>query len=283
MRTLLDSILKNAGNLDRLEKEFIKFTYETSSPTNDEELIEYLKKSFEISEKAHVLKNEIRTDLRDVDNIEIYDPKVIEVLDKVQRGGKFYSIAFYEMLAEKWNKIAETQSDKWNISTSDYLFYEKQDEIWDDFHGTYSAIEYYCAKIKIGSIVSSSKVPNNILSYFDELREIFAFGQYRASIALCRTLIEMSLSDKLQKRGAFRKGNQKITNINVAKESSLNRFIFLSKRSGIFSQKLADMAHQIRKQSNEILHAKNNALKPDEKLTFGIIFDTVILLEHLYR
>ena len=63
---------------------------------------------------------------------------------------------------------------------------------------------YYLAQITIGPIISSFKIPSYLLSYFNEIKETYAFGKYRASVALCRALLEMALYRKLKAKGAFR-------------------------------------------------------------------------------
>jgi len=63
------------------------------------------------------------------------------------------------------------------------------------------------------------------LSYFNELKESYAFGQYKASTALCRSLLEIALYEKLKARGVFKNKNPKVTNIDVTKEDNLCRYI----------------------------------------------------------
>ena len=147
----------------------------------------------------------------------------------------------------------------------------------------FGIIDYYYRKLKIGPIVSSSTLPQNILSYFNEIRETYAFGQYRSSIALCRALLEMTLLDKLKKLKVFADRNSNVISIDVAKEDNLFQYIKLAKWKRILDRKMINSAHEIRMISNKILHRKDESIKPTEKTAFKIISETVMLIETMYR
>ena len=282
MVTYEESILENTRKLNQLEKDFLKFTYESKTPQNKEELDSYFKQAALLSIDAFEVRNKILADFHDITNLTIHDPSVVITLDKIRNNDHFCSISFYEGLADLFNRNTEDQREKWDISIEEYL-HTTFDELFDDFHSGFSVYGYYTAKMKIGPIITSFHVPQNILGYFDEIKETFAFGQYRSTIALCRALLEMTLFDKLNRLKVFKSSNPKITSIDEAKKDNLYEYIHLAKWKRIINHNDVEAAHRVRKSSNGILHIKDRESKPTEKVTFEIIFDTVKLIESLYR
>jgi len=275
-------VLGNARKLEKLEKEFLKFTYETSKPKSSEELTAFLGESIRIASEAFAARNEILDDFKDVTELRIIDKQVLKVLDNVRRCDKFYSIAFHENIGEMLNAKTENETDKISITIEDVL-HDKFHDLFSEFHSWFDLIGYYFNRIQIGPIISSSKVPSYLLSYFDELKESYAFGQYKASTALCRTLIEIALYEKLKAKGAFKNKDPKVININVAKEDNLNRYINMAKWEKILSEFSADAAHKIRLTANDVLHVKEAPRKLDQKFVFDTIISTVNIVEELYR
>lgn len=275
-------ILDNVRKLDRLEKEFLKFNYEITKPRNPEELTAFLRELIRTATEAFNAKNNILDDFKDLNELSIQDRQALQMLDSIRRGDKFYSIAFYENIGEMVNADAESRANEIATSVQDIL-YDKFDDLFSDFHSWFDVTSYYFAKIKIGPIISSFKVPSYLLSYFKEIKETYAFGQYRASVALCRALLEMALYRKLKAKGAFRDKDPKVTSIDVAREDNLNRYINMAKWEKIFSKDSQDIAHGIRKTANDVLHIRDVEKQLDHKIVVDTIFATLRLLEELYR
>ncbi len=275
-------VLENVRKLEKLEKEFLKFTYETSKPQTAEELTAFLGEAMRTAAEAFTAKNEILEDFKDITELRIQDRQALRLLDGIRKGDKFYSIAFHENVGEMLNAKTESRSDQIATSLHDILF-DKFDDLFSDFHSWFDVLGYYSSKIVIGPIISSSKVPSHLLSYFEELKETYAFGQYRASIALCRALLEMALYRKLKARGAFKDKDPKVTNIDVAREDNLNRYINMAKWEKVLSKDSHDMAHGIRKTANDVLHTKDAEKPLDHKVVVDTIFATIRILEELYR
>jgi hypothetical protein len=275
-------VLKNVRKFERLEKEFLKFTYETSKPQSPEELSAFLGEMMKTAVEAFTAKNEILEDFKDVTELRIQDRQALRLLDSIRRDDKFYSIAFYENVGKMLNTKAKNRTDEIAMSIRDILS-DKFDDLFSDFHSWFDVTGYYFAKIKIGPIISSFKVPSYLLSYFEELKETYAFGQYRASVALCRALLEMALYRKLKARGAFKDKEPKFTSINVAREDNLNRYINMAKWEKILSKGSLDIAHGIRKTANDVLHSKDAEKQFDHKVVTDTIFGTLRILEELYR
>lgn len=273
-------VLQNVRRFEQLEKDFLKFTYETSKPSNGDEIGTFLGEALRIATEAFTVKNEILDDFHDVTELRIHDRHALRLLDSIRHGDKFYSVAFYETMAEMIN----AGNDNVFVPTSLHDVLElKLHELFSDFDSWFDLIGYYFNKIRIGPIISSSKVPDRLLAYFDELRETFAFGQYRSSIVLCRALLEMALYEKLKAKGAFKNKDPKVIQIDVAKEDNLNRYINMAKWEHVMQTGSCDMAHEVRKTANAVLHAKDSEKALNPKDAMEVIFKTLKIIEHLYR
>lgn len=284
MFPLEENILNNVRALNKIEKSFIRFTYEAKKPTNEKEFEEFISEAIDQSFEAFNIRNQIVDNLSAVSELRIIDNDIMRTIDKIKQDDKFYSIAFYETIAELLNKDIHDMDEQYAIDIGDYL-YKRFNKLFDNFHIWFDIHDYYYKKLKIGTIVSSKKVPNNIVNYFKELKEAYSFSRYIASVALCRAMLEMVLYDRLSRRKIFGKDSKNIT-IDVAKEDNLNRYINLAKWNNIMNTKDCDAAHKIRMSANSILHPKDNFNKLDqldEKDTFDIIFQTIQLIEKLYR
>ena len=275
-------ILDNVRKLELLEREFKKFNYETATPRNSDESISFLREIIRIAGEAFTTRNKILEDFKDVTELNIQDKQALGLLDSVRRNDKLYSIAFYENVGGIINADAENQENKMPTSIEDILN-DKFEDIFSDFHSWFDVTSYYLAQITIGPIISSFKIPSYLLSYFSEIKEAYAFGKYRASVALCRALLEMALYRKLKAKGAFRDKDPKVTSINVAREDNLNRYINMAKWEKILSKDSLDLAHQIRKTANSVLHIKDSEQQLDKKIVVDSIFATLRILEGLYR
>ncbi len=275
-------ILDNVRKLELLEREFKKFNYETATPRNSDESISFLREIIRIAGEAFTTRNKILEDFKDVTELNIQDKQALGLLDSVRRNDKLYSIAFYENVGGIINADAENQENKMPTSIEDILN-DKFEDIFSDFHSWFDVTSYYLAQITIGPIISSFKIPSYLLSYFTEIKETYAFGKYRASVALCRALLEMALYRKLKAKGAFRDKDPKVTGINVAREDNLNRYINMAKWEKVLSKDSLDLAHQIRKTANGVLHIKDSEKQLNKKIVVDTIFATLRILEGLYR
>jgi len=283
MDAIEKAILSSARKLELLEREYLKYSYECKKPENEEELENFLKNSIQLAQEAYTIKNEIKFELSKITDLAVYDPKVLRTIDKIRNNEKFYSISFYENIAELLNKNIENLNEQLSISTREFLLFEKNDELFSDFHTWFDVYSYYSYKMEIGAIISSAIVPKKISPYFNEIREAYAFGQLRASLALCRALLEMVLYDKLDRIGAFKNKPKQPRDISPEKEGNLYRYIIDAKARKLISSNDATTAHKVRDFCNQILHLKKNNIAPGSSETYRIIVDTVSVIESVYR
>ncbi len=278
-------LIEAVRKFEALEKNFLKYTYETEKPLTDESKRQFIEQAFHIAEQAYRVKQEILESFGQISDVRVSDQSVQRVLEKIRTDEQFYSISFYEGMVEILHKDIDNEEhlpDTGDVITD--LIDKKWDSLFDDFISRFSINDYYYAKMRIGPIISSFKVPKNLIVYFDEIRETFAFGQYRATIALCRALLEMCLYQKLKAKGAFvDRGTTKVVPIENAKKDSLFKYINMAQRHRLLSQNEAGTAHLIRDNANKVLHVKEEPIEPREADTIDIILNTMSILQKLYR
>lgn len=264
----------------KIEQKFIKFTYETKTPRNKEESEQFINKSIELAFDAVKKRNLILGKMHDVNDIQVNDPEVKIIIEKLRKGERFESLAFAKNLASVLNKDIDNYYEKIKTELKDY-FVDKFDELWEDFHSWFYIPDYFYRKAQIGAIITSSKLPSNIVQYFDEIKEAYAFGLDKSCISLSRTLLEIALHDKLKKKGLFKPS--KTISINIAKEDSLHKYINVARKEELLSNKAKELAMEIKKKGNNVLHIKDTQDFSVRGLALKTIKDTVELIEYLYR
>ena len=280
MNTYENRILNSARKLYHLEKEYLRRSYELPTPKDKEEFFEYVNKLWELGSDAFDIKNEILSIFPEVTNLQIHDDSVRKILNKIRDKEVFYSISFFE----NWSKELEKQSGKNFDFAIDYIqFIETKYDDWhDDFYQRFHLTSYYKAIIEIGPIISASYIPDEAQSYFDEIRETYAIGFNYSAIALCRSVMEMCLFDKLQKNGFFKQSM--IIKLNAEREDKLHYLINNAKKERILDDRTRETAHEIRIKANCILHAKKRDKQdyPNKLDTMQIITSTIRVIEKIY-
>ena len=282
-----ENLIENARKLDQLERQFRKFTYETKSPSCEEELKQFISETCRLALDALRARDIILENFLEENEVITQDKRVLDVLDRVRNDGKFFSIEFFKSLAKTgadagWIKVFESIGS--NLDTAiENIIDVISGELFEEFHADFSWGDYIANKIRVGPIISSQIVPDYIINYFEEVKESFACSQYRASIALCRSLLEILLYKKLKAKGAFRNKDPKLINIDVAKQDNLLKYIYDAKLMKILERADCDIAHKVRKTANLILHPKDDMPQATREETLRIISDTMYLIEKLYR
>ncbi|RJQ78950.1 MAG: DUF4145 domain-containing protein [Desulfobacteraceae bacterium] len=276
--------LEQIREFQRLEKEFIKLTYEAKKPAGKEESSQFMNIAIELAFGAIEKRNEILGEMHDVSEIQIIDPEARNIIDKLRKKVNFETLNFAENLAAIINKNIDTDSKKVRIEIEEY-FNDNFDELWDDFFSWFYIPSYYARKAQVGAIITSSKLPHNVIVYFEEIKEAFAFGLDKAGISLSRALLELALREKLRSKGYFIKSsNKRMSNvINLSEEDPLTRFISVARNSKLLSDGHKKLANEIRERGNNVLHIKEIPGYSFRGLALKTIKDTVEIIEYLYR
>lgn len=282
MECIKEKIVENARRLKKLEKDFLRFTFESKSPETSEERKNYFSSAIKLAAEAAGLENEIILAFEGSPNLRIIDSEVKDVLSKIRRRkNEFYSIRWYKSVLEQQN-IGKAEEDKFPITLTDLIF-SKFDDYLEDFHSWFDLSGFYERRIKIGPIISSSDLPENMEQYFSEIKMAYAYRLYKSCTALCRALLEMALFEKLKRKGLLKETDQRVTDIYVVKQDKLNNLIWLAFVNGLLPREKKERAHKIQLKANKILHLKSDGARIPEQDAFEIICDTVDVLEHLYK
>ena len=234
----------------KIETEFLKFTYETKSPVNEDESNAFFERIFQLAFDTVSLKNQILGEMHDVSDLQMIDAKTEALSDKIETDLRSY-------------------------------FIDRVEDFQDDFHSGFYIPDYYFRKAQVGAIITSAKVPKNITRYFDEIKEAFAFGLDRSGISLSRTLLEIGLHDKLKKKGHFK--SNRVIQFDPSREDQLSRYIYLSYQCGLLNKALKESSNEIRKTANNVLHIKDTEEFSVRGRALKTISDTIEIIEFLYK
>lgn len=280
MNKVEKEILENIRKLKKFESDFLKMEYELNTPTDKEDFLPYFKNKLNLSSEAYKLRHKICFDSQDIDILQISDDDAKKVLRLIRGDNdKFYSVSFYKNLLVSLNKDAK-ESDQLPTDLYDQLV---DDDRLLDFHSWFDMIGFYIRRIKVGPIIASSQISEKVRDYFHEIRQTYAFRQFRSSVALCRSLLEMTLFDKLKRRKLLPSKNYTAVSIKDYTDELLIRLISIAKRENIITESLCDKSHDIRKIANKILHAKEEVIKLSENEVLKVIHDTIEVVEYLHR
>jgi hypothetical protein len=281
MHDVTQRIIEKCRELDRIDRECIELSYESSKPQNEEQFIDYLSELMGISARAFELKNEIQMFLREADNLTIHDANLADLIRKIRNDEKFYSITQYERIASFFNTKVDEPSDAWDIDSHDFIL--QHPEAFQGFHGEVDYVEYFTRSMKVGGLIAQRRVPDSALAYFREIRDSFSFGLHRSAIALCRAMLESVFFDALKRRSYLTAGGSKVVKIDLAKEDRLFRMIKDAHSMRIIDYDTKEDAFFVKNQANAIvLHAKDSKPEITEEVAFDVIQRTIRVIERLY-
>lgn len=247
-----DTILtQDAINLKNLDKLSVKLVLEW----NIEELMKTLQEFMD-------LKKKIKKEMIECPIAKIYNNIAQEVLRKISQSEEFQT--------EKIIKSIENQAgvsfefDKLDFDEAD------DDEMRDLFYSWFSHYEYLQGLYEIGSLVVSYSVPDTLKSYVSEARSCYAFQQYNAVYGLCRTILEIAIRHRCERKGIIRR-NEKIVDFDSYRPSEL---INKSTRGA-----LKDQVKNFYSDTSVLLHGRKTVKKDDAKKMFK---DTLSTVQALY-
>jgi len=281
MTKITEEIVTDIRKLRDLEAEYLKYTYETKRPDNDEESKNYLLTIIRKSSEAYRLRYKIVLNSQKIDVLQVRDDNVRQIFNEIRKEkDTFHSVSSYISILELLNKDVG-EHDQIPTNLCDQLLAD--DNVLSDFHGWFDYIKYFIRRIKIGPIIYSSYLPNNVKNYFSEVRDAYAFGLYRSSVIMCRSIIEISLFNKLQKRKFITDARAKISTVQDYLDDKLIELIRIAEYKNIINKRLSKLSHEIRKAANKVLHLKEDDIKLVEDEAMKIIRDTVEVVEHIYK
>jgi len=281
MTNVSDEIIKDVRELAKLEKEYNKYTYEIKRPDDEEENQIFLKTIIQKSIEAYNLRHKILLNSQEIDTIQIHDDNVKKYLDDIRNNkDKFYSVSAYINISESLNKDKD-DNEKIPTNLCDQLLAD--DELLSEFHSWFDMIGYYIRRIKVGPIIYTSNLPRNVEKYFSEVRQTYAFGLYKASVIMCRSIIEISLFNKLKRKKLIPESQSNVTNMRNYLDDKLINLIIIAKNKNIISKQLEQMARNVKQEANRVIHLREEDIKLKEDDVLKVIKDTVAIVEYLYK
>jgi len=243
---------------------------------------ERLSELIQLMNEAHKQKNLIELDLSENDytTLQTDDDEVKETIIELREGEEFDSTSGLKILYQTLNKGHDTESQDFITDNLDFGLLNS-DELFEHFHSWFDINDYYISKLRVGPIIASKSVPEELMPYFDEVREAYALNLGIACTSLCRTLLETCVVKELSKIDDYQERLRKLRKKGRRKDFSLFENIRFAFDYGLIDKKLKCEANDIRIIANDVLHALNKQPPPDKSL-LDIIRGTVRIIEHFY-
>jgi len=148
--------------------------------------------------------------------------------------------------------------DFWHDYCQEILDYHQDGELIDRGSFARRYFQLVPPYVKTGTVI-----PEGIKDIYHESRWCFVYGQYNASLALCRTIVETVLRTKY----------------NLPEDLNIKGLIITAKERGLISGKTKWNTNKVRLFANEILH---KAKPISEKEAKDAIDYTLFFLEEIY-
>jgi hypothetical protein len=281
MTNIVDQITHDVKILMELEREFLQYTYETKKPSSEEEYKQYFENILTLSERAFDLRYKIQKNSQEIDIIKIYNIEIRDLLDKIRKDSdNLYSINLRRNISDIINKDLD-ENKRIPIDLHGKLL--SDDDNLSDFHSNIDFIAYFIRRIRVGPIITTSILSDNIKRFFYEVRQAYAFGLYRSSVVMCRSLLEMTIFNQLKKKKLLDDFNIKVIDYKQYFGDKLIDMLKTAKNKGLINYKIYNLSHEIRKNGNKIIHLKDDNTKIDENEALKIIKDTIQVIEYMLK
>jgi len=215
--------------------------------------------------------------LGDYTSLQLDDPQLIDLFNKVRNGKKFHSISGYHLI---YQELITDTDDSTNFSGDITDLIETMPENLDEkFHEIYSTWQYSLERIAIGPILVNDKIPNWIVKYFNEIREAFAFQLYRSCLALCRSLLEVLLFESIKDTKYY---NQlKSEKRSQGRHLCLVDYTIIAYNNNLIDKETVQDIDQIREWAKTVLHKGSQKYKLNRDEVYKYIKNTVNVVEQL--
>ncbi len=142
----------------------------------------------------------------------------------------------------------------------DKLEYDEIEELQDLFYSWFSHYEYLEGLYEIGSLVIGFSIPDVLKAYVSEARTCYAFQQYNAVYGLCRTILEITIRHRCQRKGIIRHQEDNIVDFDEYRPGEL---INKSTRGA-----LRERVKEIYSDTSTLLHGRKTVSSDDAKRMF---------------
>jgi hypothetical protein len=246
------TLLRDAIELKNLDKQAVKLVLEWDS-----------KNLSKILQNFMDLKRKIKKNLIDYPIANIHDNAAQKILIKIQQEEPFQ--------ADNILKIFEGVTGE----SFDYDKLEHDDfqELGDTlFYSRFSHFEYLEGLYEIGSMIIGISIPDILDTYVTEARNCYAFQQYNAVFGLCRTILEIAIRHRCQRKGIIKNQKGNIIDLDSYRPGEL-----INKST---KGPLRERVKEMYRDTSDLLHGRKTASSSDAKKMFK---DTLKVVQDLYE
>ncbi len=137
--------------------------------------------------------------------------------------------------------------------------------------------------IDFGPILHVKLIPDNVGVFYNEVLRLFGARNYIAVIALCRTLLELSVYYALFSIDRFIINRNRIFDIVTGEPASLAYAIKIAYKHGLLDEPCFDLCDKIRRYAISFIHPGLDHIEmPNTDKARDTIIATVRTIEHLY-
>jgi hypothetical protein len=196
------------------------------------------------------LKKKIKTDLIDHPIAKIHDNVACEIIRKISQ----------EELFQAESIIKNIENGMGESFGFDKLTFDEVENLRDLFDSWFSYHEYLRGLYEIGTLAVGYSVPDTLKKYVSEARECFAFQQYNAVYGLCRTIIEIAIRHRCERKKIIRISKDEVIDLDSYRPGEL-----INKST---SGPLRERVRNIYSDTSSLLHGRKTVKAADAKEMF---------------
>lgn len=208
------------------------------------------------------LKKQLKTVLIDIPVAKIHDDFARRILVKVNQNEPFQTDRIVQAISSQVDEPVDL----------DELDNEEFAALAPKLYEWFSHYEYIEGLYEIGSLIVAVSVPPTLVSYLDEARQCYAFQQYNAMNALCRTVLEIALKHYGERKGLLPKVGDKVRDLDEYRPTKLIQLV----RDSALRSRTRDLYFK----TSTVLHGNKLASAEEAKKTFK---EMLGVIQDLYR
>jgi len=219
------------------------------------------------------VKLDLHRCILDRPTIQIFNEKAKTVIKKISLDEDLSTDKLIKWINNKYGEEGKRGEKDVEELFDDY------DELWNagqDLLGSwFSSWEYLQGLYELGRLVSGSSIPKQLETFIEECRSCYAFQQYLAVYAICRTILEVSIRDLGQRKGFLPKDRGKV------KHDILRRFADMKHK--VVPKHLKDEVSLIYDRTSGLIHGTKIVEKKDARDMFQRTISTIQQLYEHYH
>ena len=204
--------------------------------------------------------------LLDKSTVTVTDNDAAEVLRKISGGEGLPSARFI-------NKLAADYVDKYEDISTQEIAESALDEIGLElFYSWYSHSEYVKALRELRPLVLRDTAPESVERLTRQIKQCYAFQQYDAAYALCRTLLEASIRDICMRRNLLPDLGENVI--------MFANYKWYELRDKVSSGQLRDKLNDLYSRLSMVIHGRQTVGVDEARETF---VETLEVIECMYE